>query len=340
MGLSKGGEPLISHMNKTTQIILALLKEQSNYVSGEAICRKLEISRTAVWKHIKQLRDNGYLIESASKKGYRLTSSTETPVDAEVKSHLSTTVIGQNIIYVKETGSTNTDVMESAKQGVEEGLVLIAETQTAGHGRMTRKWFSPPGCNLYFSMLLRPQVLPYKAPQLALMTAAALYSAISRHLPDNEIGIKWPNDLFIDGRKFCGILCEMQTEMSMIHHVVIGIGINVNWDLKDLPDEITQIATSLKHHTGKPVNRAVLLADILNTFEKYYHQWLTEGLTPFLPILDEASILKGKQVVIQLLRNEIEGTVTGVHEDGSLLLKLNDGNIQKVPSGEVHIKSF
>lgn len=203
---------------------------------------------------------------------------------------------------------------------------------------MQRNWFSPPNCNLYFSNLIRPNIEPYKAPQLALLSAAAIYEALKEMFPTLPVGIKWPNDIFIDGKKCAGILCEMQTDMTTIQHIVIGIGLNVN--VKEFPEELRNIATSIQIHTGKEESRSQVLATILNKLDEFYKIWLKDGLKPFLSTLNGGSILKNKQIIVELANNEIEGRVKEIAEDGTLIIIKNDGKDMKIPSGEVHIKRF
>ncbi len=325
-------------MNSTTSAILEILNKSTDFISGEQICHKLDISRTAVWKHIKNLEKMGYEIEAVSKRGYRILKKTDRPIPEELQKLLKTTEFATHIEFFNEIESTNKFLLELAKNGVPSGLTIIADHQSAGHGRMQRNWFSPPNCNLYFSNLIRPNIEPYKAPQLALLSAAAIYETLKELFPKLPVGIKWPNDIFIDGKKCAGILCEMQTDMTTIQHIVIGIGLNVN--VQEFPEELKQIATSLQIHTGEEQSRSKVLASILNKLDEMYKVWLTDGLKPFLATLNNGSILQGKQIIVELANKEIEGLVKEIAEDGTLMIIKPDGSEQKIPSGEVHIKRF
>ncbi len=325
-------------MNTTTAAVLKLLKSSDSYISGEQICQQLNISRTAVWKHIKTLKKLGYVIEAAPKRGYRITEETADPIPEQLEGLLNTEHFATKICYHKEICSTNRLLMEQAKNGAESGLTIIADRQTAGHGRMQRNWFSPSACNIYFSNLLRPEIEPYRAPQIALLCAAAMYDALKELFSKIPFGIKWPNDLFIDDKKCAGILCEMQTDMTTVQHVVIGIGLNVN--VTSFPQELEDIATSISIHTGHEENRSQILAAIINRLDSYYKIWLKEGLQPFLATLNNASVLKGKQISVDLATKEVTGMAKEIAEDGTLVITSDNGQDIKIPSGEVHIKKF
>jgi BirA family biotin operon repressor/biotin-[acetyl-CoA-carboxylase] ligase len=325
-------------MNPTTSAILKILQENSGFTSGAHICSQLEISRTAVWKHIKTLEKLGYQVEAISKRGYRLIHNTERPIPEALNALLHTTDFATGIEFFEEISSTNRLLLDLAKSGIPGGLTVIADHQSAGHGRMQRSWFSPANCNLYFSNLIRPNIAPYKAPQLALLSAVAIYDALKKLFPELPVGIKWPNDIFIAGKKCAGILCEMQTDMTTVQHVVIGIGLNVN--VAQFPDELKEHATSIRLHTGRKESRNTILAEILNQLDKLYKTWLKDGLKPFIDRLNNASILKDKPIVVELANGELEGVVKGINEDGTLLVQKPDHTVHKIPSGEVHIKKF
>ena len=325
-------------MNSVTQQILLVLQgKTSDYFSGEAICQTFSISRTAVWKHIKALKKLGYEIESMPRKGYRLIHNSELPLPEELKLLIKSPTFANHIEYLKEATSTNQILMSMAEQGAPSGLLLVAEQQSAGHGRMDRKWFSPPGENLYFSMMIRPEIIPHKAPQLALVVAAAIYIALKKLYPTLQIGVKWPNDIFISGKKVAGVLCEMQTDMSFVKHVVIGIGLNVN-QTKFAP-ALEDIATSVGLEVGEKVSRINLLAEVVNSLDYLYQQWLAEGLDPIIPLLNQASILSGKEVTVNLANSSYQATVVGIDENGFLQVETVEG-VKSVPSAEVHLTNF
>lgn len=325
-------------MNKVTQDILQVLQNKpGTYFSGEAICQSFSISRTAVWKHINSLRKLGYEIESMPRKGYRLIHNSERPLPEELASLINSSHFATHIEYLEQATSTNQILMELADQGAPSGLLLIAEQQSAGHGRMDRKWFSPPGENLYFSMMIRPEIIPHRAPQLALVVAAAIYIALKKCYPKLDVGVKWPNDIFISGKKVAGVLCEMQTDMSFVKHVVIGIGLNVNQERFD--PSLSEIATSIALEVGEKVSRIKLLAEVVNSLDFLYQQWLKEGLAPIIPLLNQASVLVGKEVTVNLANRSYQATVLGIDENGFLQVKTAEG-LQSVPSGEVHLTNY
>ena len=250
---------------------------------------------------------------------------------------MNSSVFANHIEYLEQATSTNQILMSMAEQGAPSGLLLVAEQQSAGHGRMDRKWFSPPGENLYFSMMIRPEIIPHKAPQLALVVAGAIYVALKKLYPALEIGIKWPNDIFISGKKVAGVLCEMQTDMSFVKHVVIGIGLNVNQTKFD--PTLANIATSVGLEVGDTVSRIKLLAEVVNSLDFLYLQWLEDGLAPIIPLLNQASILTGKEVTVNLANSSYQATVVGIDPNGFLQVKTAEG-VKSVPSGEVHLSNY
>jgi BirA family biotin operon repressor/biotin-[acetyl-CoA-carboxylase] ligase len=215
-------------MNDLTAQVLIRLTTFDDFLSGESLCREFGITRSAVWKHICLLRSEGYHIDAVTGRGYRLAGLTGRPVEAEVRPFLATCRFGRNIAYHALTTSTNILAKALAVDGSQEGSVVVADSQTGGRGRMGRTWVSPPGVNLYFSLILRPEVPSFRVPQLTLLVAAAIRQALCAFIPDLSAMIKWPNDILVKGKKLCGVLCEMQSELDLTHFVVVGIGINVN----------------------------------------------------------------------------------------------------------------
>ncbi|MDD5707688.1 MAG: biotin--[acetyl-CoA-carboxylase] ligase, partial [Kiritimatiellae bacterium] len=205
--------------------VLACFPSVGATVSGEHVARRLGLSRTAVWKQMRALRARGYKIESLGRQGYRLAAVTTAPVPTEVQPRLRTRTLGRELHYLTVTSSTNRDLTRLAEAGAPEGTVVVAECQQAGRGRMTRGWFSPPGGGLYFSVLLRPEIEPARATSLPLIVGLAVARTVERCVPGLRAEVKWPNDILVEGRKICGILCELQAESDRIHHIVAGIGI-------------------------------------------------------------------------------------------------------------------
>lgn len=325
-------------MYKTTKQILASLRKQNEAVSGKSLCEGLGISRVAVSKHVKTLRNLGYNIESMPKRGHKLISVPNIPYESEVYLNLKTSFIAKNYKFLNSADSTNNLLMKLPDNEAVRGTVFATDTQTSGRGRLDHEWFSPAGKNLYFSVLLRPKVSPYSAAQLPLVTASAILRALHIISPNLEAKVKWPNDILVNNRKIAGVLCEMDSDMDAVHRVVIGIGINVNLNKNDLPKSLRPIATSIKEETGTTVNRPRLLAAILNSLEECYDLWMNKGLKPLLAEIEKKSVLTEKKVTLITQAAEISGTVTGIAENGMLVLKKPDGSTINVPSGEVHIR--
>jgi len=325
-------------MTPAEQIVALLRDADGGEVSSQAICGQLGVSRTAVWKHIEALRAAGYVIEACSRRGYRLVQAPDTPCAAEVAPLLTTRRIGRDCRYLPETASTNRDVATWAQKGADEGLAVVAGSQTAGRGRMTRVWFSPPDANLYFSLLLRPAVEPGLAASLPLVAGLAVAEALAELAPELAPKIKWPNDILVGGRKLCGILCEMQAEADCVRHIIPGVGVNVNLTRDQLPDELRDRATSLRIETGRTFSRAVVLAAILNRFEPLYDRWREEGFGPLVPAVASRDALAGRTITLEQGGRTLVGKAEGIQPDGALRLAV-EGETVAVYSGEAHIGS-
>ncbi|TDT50317.1 biotin--[acetyl-CoA-carboxylase] ligase [Fonticella tunisiensis] len=317
--------------------ILDILKSSRDYVSGEDISSSLGISRAAVWKHIKGLKEEGYEIESSSKKGYRLLESPDVLTYKELKNLLTTNYIGRKIVYLESTTSTNDIAKEYAEKGEKEGLVVIAEVQTKGRGRMGRRWITPGRDSISITILLRPEISPYMAPSITPVLAVSVVEML-REITGFEIGIKWPNDVVLDRKKVCGILTEMSAEIDVVKYIIVGIGINVNQETFD--NEIENIATSLRKYSGKKYDRKAILSGILNRFERNYELFKKEGIGPFIEDLKKYSVLIGKKVLISGINEEYEAEAIDIDDDGALLVRLENGDVKKVLSGDVSIKGF
>lgn len=322
-------------MRKTE--ILTLLRESGEYISGQELCSRFGISRTAVWKIMNQLKEDGYEIEAVQNKGYRLKSSPDVLESSEIASRLRTRRMGQNLIFHRETGSTNIDAKAEAEQGAPEGTLVVTECQNAGRGRKGRSWSSPEGCNIYFTLLLRPACQPDQACMLTLVMALAVAEAIREQGLD--AGIKWPNDIVVSGKKVCGILTEMSAEPDYIHYVVIGTGINVNQE--SFPEEIRQTATSLKNEKGEHVARAALLSCVMEHFERAYESFCASfDLSGLLP--DYQRLLVNKDAPVKVLdpKGEFCGIARGINDRGELLVEREDGRMETVYAGEVSVRGI
>lgn len=318
--------------------ILALLRESDKFVSGQELCSRFGVSRTAVWKVINQLKKEGYRIEAVQNKGYHMVSSPDLLSKYELESRLNTEWLGREIVYKEVTSSTNADVRRMAEDGAKNGLLVVADGQTLGKGRRGREWESPKGTNLYFSMLLKPNFSPDKASMVTLVAAYSV-AAVIRENTGLDAKIKWPNDIVVGKKKVCGILTEMSMERDYIHHIVVGIGINVNEE--EFPSELEGMATSLKNEKGSIVSRANLLSDILLQFETDYATFLeAESLKPFVDEYNKMLVNKGSLVKVLDPKGEFSGIAGGISEDGMLIVFKENGQIEKVYAGEVSVRGM
>lgn len=318
--------------------ILKLLKDSSGYVSGQDICNCLGVSRTAVWKVMNQLKEEGYEIEAVPNRGYRIISSPDIVTADEIKSLLNTRRIAGDIRYYEETSSTNTVAKQLAETSDADGLLVIAEQQTAGKGRRGKGWVSPKGSGIWMSLVLKPAINPISASMLTLVAALAAARAI-RQTTGLESFIKWPNDLVLNGKKICGILTEMSSEPDYINHVVIGMGINAN--IESFPEEIQDTATSLYLESGQKVKRSQLTAAVMSCFEEYYERFLEQqSLEPFLNEYNQWLINCGREVRIIEAGCEYTGTAEGINKEGHLVILLSDGTKKEVISGEVSVRGL
>lgn len=326
-------------MNGNTGTVLRLLREAGGYLSGDLIGRECSISRSAVWKHVRLLRERGYAVDSCRKRGYLLRGTVDTPLPWEVAAALETETFGRDLDYLETVDSTNRVAVERAAAGAPEGATIVAETQLAGRGRRGRVWVSPPGVNLYFSVVLRPRIAPARLGQLPLVAAAALHRALASFAPAAQLLVKWPNDILAKaGGKLAGILCEAGVETDVVRQAVVGIGINVNG--RTVPPALAGIATSLARESGARHSRPRLLAAVLNAFEQDYLRWLGgSGLEGFLPYLEEHSALRGRTVTVEGLGGPRTGRVEGISPDGELLLRDAGGRTARICSGDVRIGS-
>ena len=318
--------------------ILKELKGTDGYVSGQELCEKFGVSRTAVWKVINQLKEEGYDIEAVRNKGYRLAYSGDLLSREEIVTSIRGQWAGRQVEYLQEVDSTNTRAKQMAESGAPHGLLVVAECQTMGKGRRGRSWVSPPGANIFMSLLLRPEIEPTDASMLTLVAAMAVTDGI-RKVTGLETGIKWPNDVVIDGKKVCGILTEMSTEFERINYVVPGIGINVNQE--EYPEERRATATSLKLALGRTVKRSELIGCVMEAFERYYGIFLeTMDLSGLMDEYNGMLVNKGREVRVLAPKNEYTGVSLGINRTGELLVRTEDGSVREVLSGEVSVRGI
>ncbi len=315
--------------------ILNLLRAtKAGFLSGEELARKCGISRTMVWKHIKSLERDGFRIEAVPSQGYRITSTPDILRQADIKHELKTRVIGKDLILLSEVVSTNVVAQEMAISGAPEGTVVIAEIQRGGKGRLGRKWFSPKG-NLYLSVILRPDIAMHKAPVITLMGAVAIASAIRKQC-GLAPGIKWPNDVLLRGRKVCGLLSEMSAEQDRIRYLVLGIGVNVNMELRSLPVDVEAVSTTLAREAGQEIDRTLLLRSLLRELDKWYASFLANE-QDILREWMSLNITVGSRVQVSGAGRIIEGLAQRIDGEGRLIIRQDDGSFQTVAAGDVTI---
>lgn len=316
--------------------ILKLLRETDGYVSGQQISDRFGVSRTAVWKVIRQLQDEGYQVEAVRNKGYHIVDSPDVMTKEELDSLMDTRWAGKNIVYYDATDSTNLRIKQLGDEGAPHGTLAVADRQTAGRGRRGRAWESPAGGSIYMSLLLRPKFRPDKASMLTLVAACSVAEGI-KDCEDVNVQIKWPNDIIIEGRKLVGILTELSTQIDYINHVTVGIGINVN--IQEFPDEIRNTATSLRIECGHTVRRAPIIAAVMKHMEKNYETFLqTEDLTGLMEKYSALLVNKDKDVRIIGAKEQYQAHALGITPTGELIVRREDGTEETVYAGEVSVR--
>lgn len=316
--------------------ILSALRGSGDYVSGQELCEKLQVSRTAVWKVIKQLQEEGYEIKAVPNRGYRIVGSPDVVSAEEIESRLRTSWAGHPVRYFDEVASTNQTAKQLGEEGAPEGTLVVADRQNHGKGRAGRVWEMKPGTAIAMTLLLRPKLPPNRISMVTLVMGMAVACAC-RELYDLPVGIKWPNDVVTGGRKLSGILTEMSTELMAVNYVVIGVGINVN--IREFPEEIRQTATSLELELGHETNRAELITSCMNDFERFYEKFLQAGdLSLLMETYNELLLNRGRAVRVLEPGNEYTGTALGINKEGELLVRREDGTVTAVYAGEVSVR--
>jgi len=322
-------------------IVFSILYDnRDSFVSGEEISNKLGVSRTAVWKAISQLRREGCQIESFPNRGYCLTQTPDRLNKVLLDAHLSTHSMGRVVELHSSIDSTNARAKELAQGGAVHGTLVIAEEQTSGRGRLGRSWVSPAGMGIWMSLILRPSFLPRNASRVTVITALAVTDAIDK-ITGLTADIKWPNDIIINSRKVCGILTEIQADPDTIEYLVVGIGLNVNTPRDAFPEELTQSASSLFMESGVKVERNILLAGILDSFERIYNKYEeTESFTAIMDDYKAQCITLNKRVKVFGRTEEFEGTAVDLTDNCELIVQLDDGTLKNVLSGDVSVRGI
>ena len=323
--------------------ILHLLRHADGYVSGQQLCETFGVSRTAVWKVINQLKEEGYVIDSVQNKGYRITEYPDIITASEIESLLlddsgNMQGICRHIQYFDKTDSTNNQAKLAAEKNAPEGTLFVAECQTGGRGRRGKTWESPAGSGIWMSLLLRPDISPESASMLTLVLAVAMVDAINEEVQDAKCYVKWPNDIVLNKKKVCGILTEMSAEMDYIHYVVIGMGINVN--TTEFDDSIKATASSLYLETGDHLKRSRIVAAFSESFAKYYDTFVkTQNLAGLKEDYNSMLVNKGGDVKAIYADKEIVGKALGINDEGELIIKTDEGE-KIIRTGEVSVRGL
>jgi BirA family transcriptional regulator, biotin operon repressor / biotin---[acetyl-CoA-carboxylase] ligase len=318
------------------ELLDAFTNAGGTYLSGQHIAELLGCSRTAVWKHIEELRKEGFELEAVRRKGYRIVKTPEKITADELRLGLKTEFIGKNIHYEESVESTQKIAHRLTYEDAPEGTVIIAEEQLSGRGRMNRKWHSPKYTGIWMSIILRPNIPLPKAPQLTLLAAVAIVQAIedlTGVLPE----IKWPNDILINGKKVTGILTELEAEADRINSIIIGIGMNVNQTKEDFPPELQSIATSLLIEKGEKISRADVIKGIFMNLEKLYLLYLEEGFLPIKLLWESYAISIGRKITARTLTHTIVGKAQGITNEGVLMIEDEQGKIHQVYSADIEV---
>lgn len=317
------------------EILEYFRKADGKFVSGEQISQDLGVSRTAIWKQINVLKSRGYIFESSTRKGYRLIYAPNLLTPLEIESVLHTDTFGRRVVYLETTASTNEEAKRIAREGAEEGTIVVAEEQTSGHGRLTRNFYSPFAKGIWFSLILRPRFLPMEAAKCTLLAGVGVCRAIRRMgLP--ECGIKWPNDILCRGKKMVGMITEMSASMEKIDYIIIGIGINTGAKKEEFPEAFRESATSFANE-GVEVSRKELLAAVLSELEKEYRIAQTEGFDKVLEDWKALSVTIGQDVRVIFNEDSFTGRAVDIDKDGCLLVDTGD-KIERVIAGDVSIR--
>ncbi|GIN60767.1 bifunctional ligase/repressor BirA [Robertmurraya siralis] len=318
------------------KLLDAFTEHEGEFLSGQYLADLMGCSRTAVWKHIEDLRNEGFELEAVRRKGYRIIQKPEHVSANEIRLGLKTSLIGQQIHYKESVDSTQKVAHRLGMENALEGTVVIADEQIGGKGRMDRRWHSPKHTGIWMSVILRPQIPLSMAPQLTLLTAVAVAQAIVENT-GLEPQIKWPNDLLVNGKKVTGILTELQAEADRINSVIIGIGINVNQAVTDFPEGLRAVATSLSIEKGELINRASLIQTIFLKLEKLYLLYLETGFHPIKLLWESYAISIGKTITARTLTGNITGKALGINDDGVLKIEDKNGVVHSIYSADIEL---
>ncbi|HAA43138.1 MAG TPA: biotin--[acetyl-CoA-carboxylase] ligase [Ruminiclostridium sp.] len=328
------------------KVLKKLKSAEGKYVSGEQLSEYLGVSRTYIWKCIKELREEGYVIESSPKVGYKLTFIPDIINSKEIMTERESKILGKNVIYFPQIDSTNNYAKKIAQEGCEEGTVVIADLQTSGRGRLGRKWSSKNKKGILMSVVLKPEI---SIEELQIITLAASVAVVEtvKELTGIGLGVKWPNDIILDGRKVCGILTEASMEMDKINFVVLGIGLNVWHEKEDFPDELEEKATSLSIYMKQKsqlndiiIRRSRLIIRILYKLEELYDKINKGDLGSITTLWKKYSVTLGREVLISVKGEQHSGIAIDITNEGKLVVECTDGSRKEVLSGEIYVKGL
>lgn len=318
------------------KILYTLINANGKPVSGQKLADELQVSRTMIWKHLKSIEEDGYVVEAIKKKGYVLQSIPDLVSPEQITPKLDTEQLGRNLEYYTTCLSTQIIAADKARGDAPHGTVVIAEEQTAGKGRLDRSWNSTANKGIWMSVIIRPAISPEHAAQFTLVSAVAITQAI-QEVTKLTPQIKWPNDILINGKKVTGILTELQADMDIVHSIIIGIGVNVNQEIDAFEESIQSIATSLSMEMGREVDRSLLVAKILYYLEKYGNLYVEKGFQPIKILWESYNCTIGNRIRATMLRETLEGVALGITDNGVLELKLDNGEIRGIYSADIHL---
>lgn len=325
--------------------ILAMLRDNMpGYTSGEALSRQLNVTRTAVWKYVNELRQEGYEIDSVSRRGYRLISGSDIMNSYELSANLGTSIIGRNVIYFGKVDSTNIEAKKIAAD-CQDGTAIVAGYQTAGRGRLGRKWESPEGTGIYLSVIIKPDIPPEKVQVITLAASVAVAAAL-KETAGIDAGIKWPNDIVLNGKKVCGILTEMNSEMERVNYIILGIGVNFSQKAEDFPQELRDRAISVADYlsgtepSASICRKSALVRAILVKLDKLYKMLLDGDKQEIITLWKSMSATLGREVSITGKDISYTGKAVDVTDDGRLVILCSDGTRRDIVSGEVSVRGL
>jgi BirA family transcriptional regulator, biotin operon repressor / biotin---[acetyl-CoA-carboxylase] ligase len=322
----------------TDSKILSALRANPDGVSGAELAAQLGISRAAVWAHIEELRKVGYDIEAGPHSGYRIVGEPDALLADDLLARLGNTkVIGRDVRVFEQTTSTNDVAEKLGRDGVRQGVVVFAESQTKGRGRLGRKWISPQRKGLWFSVLLRPDLRPQETTQLTVAAATALRRAIQAET-GLKTEIKWPNDVLVGGKKVAGILTELSAELDMVRHVILGIGVDVNFGAGEFPAELKKTATSLKMECGQTLSRAELAVTVLRELDEDYSRVCARNFAALADEWERNCTTIGKDVTVQIGNRKVRGCAESLDDAGALLLRTEHGRLEPITGGDVTLE--